>query len=127
MRAKIKRRACIQQLKAHCDIALIQDTHADEIIMKEIEKEFSLDWFSSHCTNCIAGVAIFIPTTTIRIKIVEKSLYTDDSGRLIGLGITKNNHRFLSNWSMCPILFASRKANATFSQQVSGTNAREES
>jgi hypothetical protein len=94
MRAKIKRCACIQQLKAHCNIALIQDTHADEIIRKEIEKEFSGDWFSSHCINGIARVAIFIPTTTFGIKIVENSLYTDDSGRLIGLGFTKNNHRF---------------------------------
>jgi hypothetical protein len=67
MRAKIKRHACIQPIKALCDMALIQDTHADEIIMKEIEKEFSGDWFSSHCTNRIAGVAIFILTTTFGI------------------------------------------------------------
>jgi hypothetical protein len=48
---------------------------------------------------------------------VENLLYTDDSGRLIGLGITKNNHRFclIGAYALCVIAtLASRKANATF-------------
>jgi exonuclease III len=117
MRAKTKRRACIRQLKAHCDIALIQETHADESIMKEIQKEFPGDWFASHCSNPSAGVAIFIPSTTFGIKMVENSLYTDDSGRLIGLGFTKNTHKFyvIGAYAPCVIAsIASRKTNATF-------------
>jgi hypothetical protein len=39
MRAKIKRRAGMWQLIAHCDISLIQDTHADATIMKQLETE----------------------------------------------------------------------------------------
>jgi exonuclease III len=117
MRAKTKRRACIQKLKEHCDIALIQETHADESIMKEIQKEFPGDWYTLHCSNRSAGLAIFIPSTTFGIKIVENSLYTDDSGRLIGLGFTKNTHKFyvIGQYAPCVIAtIASRKTNAIF-------------
>jgi hypothetical protein len=69
MRAKTKRRACTRQLKAQCDIALIQETYADESIMTEIPKDFPGDWFTSHCSNRSAGVAIFIPPTTFGIKL----------------------------------------------------------
>jgi hypothetical protein len=62
--------------------------------MKEIQKKIPGGWFALHCSNRSAGVAIFIPSTTFGIKIVENSLYTVDSGRLIGLGFTKNTHKF---------------------------------
>jgi exonuclease III len=85
--------------------------------MKEIQKEFPGDWFSSRCSNRSTGLAIFIPTSTFEIKIIENSLYTDDSGRLIGLGFTKNNHKFyvIGAYAPCVIAtIASRKTNATF-------------
>jgi exonuclease III len=85
--------------------------------MKEIQKEFPGDWFTSHCSNGRAGVAIFIPQTTFGIKIVENSLYTDNTGRLIGLGFTKNTHKIyvIGAYAPCAIAtIASRNANATF-------------
>jgi exonuclease III len=85
--------------------------------MKEIQNEFPGDWFTSHCSNHSAGVAIFIPPTTFGIKIVENSLYTDDTGRLIGLGFTKNTHKIyvIGAYAPCVIAtIASRKTNATF-------------
>jgi exonuclease III len=106
MRAKTKRHACIRQLKSHCDIELIQETHADESIMKEIQKEFPGDWFTSHCSNRSAGVAIFIPKTTFGIKIVENSLYTDDSGKIIGLGFTKNTQKCYLIGAYAPCVIA---------------------
>jgi exonuclease III len=85
--------------------------------MKEIQKEFPGDWFTSHCSNRSAGVAIFIPQTTFGIKIVENSLYTDDTERLIGLGFTKNTHNIyvIGAYAPCVIAtIASRNANASF-------------
>jgi exonuclease III len=81
--------------------------------MKEIQKEFPGDWFTSHCSNRRAGV----PQTTFGIKIVENSLYTDDTGRFIGLGFTKNTHKIyvIGAYAPCVIAtIASRNANATF-------------
>jgi exonuclease III len=45
------------------------------------------------------------------------TLYTDDSGRLIGLGFTKNNHKFYVIGAYAPCVIATiarRKTNATF-------------
>jgi exonuclease III len=89
--------------------------------MKQLETDFPRDWFSSHCTNRKAGVAIFIPSTTFGVKIVENSLYADESGRLIGLGITKDNHRFyvIGAYAPCVVAsIASRRSNATFLRKL---------
>jgi exonuclease III len=57
------------------------------------------------------------PPTTFGIKIVENSLYTDNTGRLIGLGFTKNTHKIyvIGAYTPCVIAtIASRNTNATF-------------
>jgi hypothetical protein len=75
-------------------------------MMKETQKEFSGDWFTSHCSNRRAGIVIFIPQTTFGIKIVENSLYTDNTGRLIGLGFTKNTHKIYVIAAYAPCVIA---------------------
>jgi hypothetical protein len=64
------------------------------------------------CTVCETRKGPFVS-----VQIVENSLYTDDSSRLIGLGITKNNHRFylIGAYAPCVVAsIASRRTNASF-------------
>ena len=114
-----KRRAIYRQLKEYCDLIHLQDTHLDNDLSKQVEKEFSGSWSFNHRSNNSGGVAIHIKSNAGRV--VEDEAYQDDDGRIIGRLINIEDYKIYCISAYAPCLDSScqkRAKNMKFLTQL---------
>ena len=96
-----KRKALLRQVQGHCDVVILQETHADTQLARVIPKEFPGQWAFSNKTTRSAGVAIRV--FGFGLKMSEEQEHISDDGRLLGKLITVNNEPFyiISAYAPC--------------------------
>jgi exonuclease III len=87
LRTKDRGRAMLRQFKSHADIICIQETFADDALMKDISFEFPGFWFNSNArSHHSTGTAIGVFNVK-SFSRQENDDYVDDDGHVAGLAL----------------------------------------
>ena len=87
-RTKKKRKAIMRQVKSHCDVVFLQDTHLLGNTMNDVTKEWPGQWgFSNRASNS-GGVAIFLNNKrNSHLQMTNKEEVDDNNGSIVGRNI----------------------------------------
>ena len=122
LRAKRKRKAVMQQAKLHCDILLMQDSHLDTELCKDVSKEWKGSWAYNNRANNSGGVALYHKANnTGRLLTEDTEDFNDDKGSLIGRTLQINDIKIYLISAYAPCCDAKKenlKANMDFLRRL---------
>ena len=91
-RQKKKRKAVMQQAKLHCDVLLMQDSHLDSELCKNVSREWKGSWAHNTRANNSGGVALYHrANNTGRLLTEDAEDFEDSKGSLIGRTLQIND------------------------------------